>query len=268
MIRLSNYKNKLRIAKWRFKLSFSEGANLPPIIGNTLRGALGKSLCDNFAEAYNEVFKVSGNSSVPNPFVISAPYPGKEIYLSNESLEFAITLFGTACKYEDEIIKAANLMSEGKLSGANLTDMTCEYSGEWTDEGMETFPTYGDILLRFITPTELIRNKAPDYEPDFGTYIDSLFSRISMIMDLYGESEFVIPYSLFANKPYVKAEYNLKRVSINSNNQPINGFTGNIAYRGDITPYLPYIFLGSQIHIGKKTTRSCGEYIFELEGFQ
>ncbi|MDR1766105.1 MAG: CRISPR system precrRNA processing endoribonuclease RAMP protein Cas6 [Lachnospiraceae bacterium] len=40
--------------------------------------------------------------------------------------------------------------------------------------------------------------------------------------------------------------------------EPIEGFVGTVRYSGDVTRYLPYIDLGSQIHIGKKTTRGCG----------
>ncbi|MDR0221894.1 MAG: CRISPR system precrRNA processing endoribonuclease RAMP protein Cas6, partial [Lachnospiraceae bacterium] len=43
-----------------------------------------------------------------------------------------------------------------------------------------------------------------------------------------------------------------------------DGFVGTVSYFGDVTRYLPYIDLGSQIHIGKKTTRACGEYVFEI----
>jgi hypothetical protein len=261
---MSGYVNSLRLVKWRFLLTFAEETNMPPFVGNTIRGALGKSLCDNFPAAYNAVFKVSAGGSIPNPFVISAPYPSKEFYQTGESLEFAVTLFGAACGFADDIIGAAKRMSGGKLSGTNLSNVTCEYSREWSDAGVQTIPPYGDITIHFVTPTELLRGKEPVCEPSFGTLIDSLFGRIAGIVDHYGESAFVLPYSLFADKPLVKAEFDLKQVKISLNKQPINGFTGTARYRGDITPYLPYIDLGSQIHIGKKTTRSCGEYIFEL----
>ena len=102
------------------------------------------------------------------------------------------------------------------------------------------------------------------YEPDFAVLMDSLLGRIAAICDHYGPSEFVIPYALVAKKPYVNAKYDLKRVQINSNSQPVNGFVGKVTFFGDVTRYLPYIDLGSQLHIGKKTTRSCGEYNFTL----
>ena len=110
----------------------------------------------------------------------------------------------------------------------------------------------------------MLSGKQPVLNPDFATFVDRLFWRISAICDNYGESEFVVPYSLIARKPLVRAEYSLEQVSINSNNQPINGFIGKVSYSGDIVRYLPYIDLGSQMHIGKKTTRSCGEYTFEV----
>jgi hypothetical protein len=154
-------------------------------------------------------------------------------------------------------------MCSGKLQGPKFAKANQNYDRAWSEA--ETISLCDALTLTFITPTELLNGGEPNYEPDFGAVMDSLFGRIAAIVDNYGTEEFVIPYSLFANKPLVTAKYDLQIVHIKTNGQPINGFVGTISLRGDITLYLPYIDLGSQIHLGKKTTRSCGEYNFEME---
>jgi hypothetical protein len=256
--------NSIKLLKLRFTLTFTGETHLPPFVGNTLRGALGRALCDNFPVVYEAVFKVAGGESTPNPFTISAPYPGKESYHIGENMDFSLTLFGSACVYEDEIINAAKLMCNGKLSHAKLTATELEYSREWSDAGAESITPCNFLRLQFISPTQILSGKVSVYAPDFGMFIDSLLGRISAITDNYGEKEFTIPYSLIARKPFVRAEYDTKRLLITTNKQPIGGFVGTICYLGDVTRYLPYIDLGSQLHLGKKTTRSCGEYTFEI----
>ena len=36
--------------------------------------------------------------------------------------------------------------------------------------------------------------------------------------------------------------------------EPVDGILGEARYFGDVTRYLPYIDLGTQLHLGKKTT--------------
>jgi hypothetical protein len=186
------------------------------------------------------------------------------VYRKDEKLIFYITLIGSACEYSNEIIDAMNFISNGKLGNTELIKSKCIYARQWSDAYAENIPPCGLVTIDFTSPVELLSSKKPIYEPDFSSFIESLFGRISSLCDNYGEKQFVLPYSLFAFKPQIIAEFDIKKVSINSNNHPINGFIGKIHYSGDITRYLPYIDLGSQIHIGKRTTRSCGEYIFEI----
>jgi hypothetical protein len=252
------------LTKLKCSLLFNRDTRLSEFVGNTIRGALGRSLHDNFQNVYDAVFKVTSTESVPNPYVISVSYPSKRTYHTGETLEFSITLFGVACVYSEEITRAVELMNNDKLANTELTKAEYVYASEWSDSGAESIPYCDTLTLNFVTPTELLSKKIPIYEPDFATLTDSLFGRISAIIDNYSEVEFIIPYSLIGRKPLVEAKYEIERVKINSNNHPINGFIGKIHYYGDVTRYLPYIDLGSQLHLGKKTTRSCGEYYMEM----
>jgi hypothetical protein len=256
--------NTLALTKLHFTLTFTRETRLPQFVGNTIRGALGQALHDDHQEVYDAVFKVADDGSVPNPFAVSAPYPSQGGYAAGETLGFSVTLFGTACGHADEMIEAAESMCKGKLATARLADAECVYSREWSDAYAETIPYCDTLTLDFASPTVLLSSREAVYEPDFPAFIDSLFGRISAVIDNHGENEFVLPYSLIARKPLVRATHDIKRVHINSNNHPIDGFVGRISYHGDVTRYLPYIDLGGQLHLGKKTTRSCGEYTFEI----
>ena len=216
------------------------------------------------SDAYSNVFKVSSDASVPNPYAISAPYPSKGKYTAGDELSFNITLFGNAASYTPEILTAAACMCRGKFQNAICHNRSLVYDTEWSDNGADSIPHCDTLIVQFLSPTEILNNKEPVTELSFSAFIDSLFGRIGGIIDNYTDSQFIIPYSLIADKPFVRAEYDLKSINLETNSQPIQSFIGTIRYYGDVTRYLPYIDLGSQLHICKKTTRSCGEYTYEI----
>ena len=253
--------NSLQLTKYAFSFRFTNTTVLPHFMGNTFRGAFGASLEKIGSPMYNDVFKVTKSESIPNPYVISVPYPGKGKYDIGDSITFYITLVGDACLYEEELVKTVKNMNMGKLENSECIDASIVFSSTWSDKGAESIPLCERLTVRFLSPTEILRKKAPILKPDFYDFIDSVFIRIGGIIDNYTSNLFVLPYSYITAKPFVTAEYDLKTVSL----QTHSGFTGTIRYYGDVTRYLPYIDLCGQIHIGKKTTRSCGEYEFELD---
>ena len=266
--------NSLTIFVINFKVSFCATANvaangatatrLLPFIGNTIRGALGQALYNHDRDTFDAVFKVDNDISAPNAFSLSVPYPSKGSYDAGDAFVFQVRLFGKAGAYSKNIIKAASAMNMGKLANAKIDFMHMDRY-DWADEMQASAPVCEAIKLDFITPTELISGKRPVRTPEFPFFVDILFGRISDICEYYGDREFIIPYALVARKPLISAEYFNKPVEINSNKQPIRGFTGRIHYYGDLTRYAPYFALGSMLNIGKKTTRSCGEYRIALE---
>jgi hypothetical protein len=74
---------------------------------------------------------------------------------------------------------------------------------------------------------------------------------------------FVIPAKFLLRKPFVTTEYHLKEVTIPQKGQPIHGAVGQVIYKGNMTEYIPYVDLCSQLHIGKQATRGCGGFIYE-----
>jgi CRISPR-associated Csx2 family protein len=256
--------NTLRLTKYNFTLRFTADAELPPFVGNTVRGALGSALDKMGSAAYENVFKIEATESMPNPHTISVRYPSASKYKKDDTLPFSVTLFGVACEYGEDIVAAAKQMCRGKLKDCVVADCGLEFDRVWSDAGAENIPPSDSIKINFVTPTEMLSSKEAISELTFETFIDRLFGRISDIIDNYTDGEFVVPYALTYKKPNVSVEYNLEPTRFKTSGQPINGLIGSVRYSGNITRYLPYIDLGSQLHIGKKTTRACGEYIFEI----
>jgi len=256
--------NNLKLTKLTFTLTFTKDTRLPRFIGNTIRGALGQALYTHYPHVFKQIFKVESSISVPNPIIISVLYPSKALYTAGETLSFHITLPGIASTFEDSVIGAASHMLNGKLASTQLTRHQQAYSLEWTDEGAKHLPPCENLMVNFLTPTEILVNGQPPTQLDFSTFIDRVFTRISGAIDNYTQHEFLVPYSLVSNKPHIRAQCNLKPAILQTSNQPILGFIGTVQYSGDLTRYLPYVDLCSQLNVGKKTSRGCGEYSFEI----
>lgn len=256
--------NNLKLTKLEFTLQFTKDTYLSQFIGNTIRGALGQALYKNYPLVYDSILKVESAESIPNPIVISAPYPSKGHYTIGETLSFCITLLGCACDFEQSLVDATQWMCEGKLAYAQLIDCKQIYGIEWSDSGAQHIPACEKLTINFVTPAEIfVRKKLPSLL-DFETFTERIFIRMSGIFDNYSEGEFVIPYNLIYKKPNIQTECDLHVVKFQTNGQPITGLLGQVRYYGDVTRYLPYVDLCSQIHIGKKTSRGCGEYSYEI----
>ena len=116
--------DKLRIAKYRFRLEAVERMGLPRYKGSTLRGGFGavfkrtvcfqkrvKSCADCLLKAncpYAYIFETSPPqeaevlrtySHVPLPFVIEPPLDTKTVYEPGETLDFGLVLVGRAINY-------------------------------------------------------------------------------------------------------------------------------------------------------------------------
>lgn len=107
-----------------------------------------------------------------------------------------------------------------------------------------------EVLVKFRSHLIMKEPEAPK-KLDFSTFMDAVMLRIASIADIYGEQAFVVPYGLLFRKPKVEAI-------------PVKGRHLSVVFRGPIQKYLPYIELGSQLHIGKKSTYGFGEYEYRV----
>ena len=270
--------NSLDITRFDITAEFTEDTVLSSFIGNAFRGAFGESIVRNFCRkahpdctncryymdcAYFRVYKTAENvfgikGTTPNPFVIKLPYTKKRTYEAGERLLFSILLFGNAVRFGNDVLIAINDLYNGKLS--SLRPVCCETSSiTWSDRG-EIIPV-NSLHLRFTTPTRItqtVEESAPDRF--FLPFINALFARISLTIDLYGDNDFTLPCRLIYRKPKVISVCDFRHEIIKQKEFSFNGITGNVHMSGDLAEYMPYIALGQMLHVGRMTTRGCGAY--------
>ena len=290
--------NQLQMIRIDLEAAVLRDVQLPGFLGNTLRGCLGRALlrqncaltapdCEICSKreacVYPNIFKVAQSTAefptMPAPFVIRAPEFGKRQWPAGEALVFSILLFGTAVRRSAEVVRAACAIFEGRFAQTEgafaLENIRDGFTGqniekdlqiaEWSDAGALDILSAQAIKIRFLSPTQIYHAKFVEDKPDFSLFMDSLFARIAAMIDLYGEGQFTLPYGLLVRKPKISARFSTHRVTIpQDHGQRVDGIVGEILYEGDITRYLPYLDLGTQLHIGKKTTRGCGQYEIEV----
>ena len=274
--------NKLDITRIDVASVFVRDTVLSEFIGNTLRGALGESIirrccktqsaictdCRHSQDcALYRVYKTPDNmlgvaGATPNPYIINVPYTKKRDYKEGESISFAVLLVGNARRFEQDILAAIENMYCEKLSA--LRQVSAEKSSiSWNDEG--ELDSVDSVKLQFLTPTHIPQVMAErDRTKFFYPFMDAMFARISLLLDLYGDADFILPYALLYRKPDVKAVCSFESAKIQQEEFNFSGIAGEVSFSGALTKYMPYISLGSIIHIGKMTTRGCGEFRYEI----
>lgn len=291
--------NSLSMVKLRFEIEVIEDVVLPGFLGNTIRGSLGTALFDRYCVksepdcesctyryecAYAVVFKSvncpEGFSTVPNPYVLEVPMGNRRKYYKADSFCFQMLLFGTATVWTLVIIEAMNRAFQGIFADTEgclrLRRVLDQYAGQlvfeegeftsepeikqWCDEYGDRLDDVNEVEIELLSPLRIISQKRVMAKMNFPLFMDSLFSRIAGIIDLYGDSEFVLPYGLLYRKPYVTTKNHLKRITITQEEFSFYGVAGHFFLRGPLEKYLPYIDLGTQLHIGKLTTRGFGQY--------
>lgn len=261
-------------------------------IGNKLRGAIGSAMnklfcdeekvhcknCDNLC-VYGKVFKPIDYhpefTTAPAPFVIEMSEFDKAKIKKGEKLNFSISIFGERVIYWQDILEAVlysftqgdeifnasfeivKVMSEmeRKVIWEKGNILTIPQAVVWSDEELQTVDDYNfdkiKIKISFISPL-LLKNE-PTKEWSFAEFIEAVFYRLGSMIDLYEDNKFYVMYGLLYRKPYIKTEV----ISLKENKL-------ELVMEGDLRKYLPYIDIGSHLHIGKKVTYGFGQYEFEI----
>ena len=247
---------------------------LPKFYGNFVRGALGWKLgeifckqnsvicekgaeCDFVADCvYSSCFKTmfagdNSSGSVPPPFSIE---PMSDNF-------FTVTLFGSACARCGEYMSALSEINKLGNIEIEVIEVSEIYRRDWnygTTRGIT------DIELEFITPTHITIDGKLAEELPFPLFIDNLLSRISHILDIYGEEPFFLEYGIVTRKPYINTKNNLKIVSVKQQGFVKSGVVGKVYFHGELDKYMPYIDLGTQIHVGKLAASGFGVYNLKI----
>ncbi len=294
--------NKLSLLKLVFKGKVTKDISLSAYLGNTIRGSLGRSLVDLYCKnndktacasctntldcAYAMVFQSDGKEEnvpdIPNPFVIKVPGNHKYKYTAGQTIEFSVILCGNATHFAKEIILAVLNIFDHNFAGMKnsiyISNIADGFSNQlifdgtninhifrptfWSDDAAADIGNTSRLLVEFITPVQILRKSKLVTSFNFEIFAENLFSRISSVIDVYGDKEFTIPYSLTYRKPFVTEEQSLKKVTIKQKKQTVEGMVGTVKFTGDLERYFPYVDLGSLLHIGKQTACGFGQFRF------
>lgn len=245
------------------------------------------------------------HQNLPHPIVIKTPLASKTEVPAGEDITFDLLLTGRAQQDVLALINAFYLAGQSGWGNQQAPfllysvhqEVLKEHHPVWTPEdGMQKQPvssivelpsTYNnhpnektkkqvrDITLTFETPLVLMERKKLLKLPEFSSLMKAIFRRTDLLMKAHLDQPLDLDYQqwLKAAETVSAVEwsgrrYNLKRYS-NRQNRPvmINGALPIITYSGEaLHQFMPFLELGSHIHIGKGTVMGLGKYRIKKSG--
>jgi len=241
------------------------------------------------------------STHLPHPYVLEPPLENKCLYLPGEVFSINLILFGKAIDYLPYFLFVMEELGRngiGKGRGRFLLQRVENLSHPSDVQGRTVFEAksrriFGEILIRtfldisnevpsntgqtlilhFLTPCRITyKNRlATPCDFNFLVLMKNLLRRIHLL-GVHGGSGMRIDYeTLLAQAEDVRIEenglcwYDWERYSARQQSRmKFGGFKGKVAFKGEISPFLPYIKWGEYLHIGKETSFGLGKYTMEL----
>ena len=156
---------------------------------------------------------------------------------------------------------AAQLYSGGEVPLLErLTPMQLDLSVREEDATRE-------VMVRFLTPTELKAGEALADRPEFPVLFGRARDRVSTLGALYGEGPLNIDFRAMgeraaavrlthSNLRHIEAH---RRSSRTAQVHPLGGFVGEVKYEGAVGEFLPYLRAAEWTGVGRQTVWGKGD---------
>ncbi|MXV82610.1 CRISPR system precrRNA processing endoribonuclease RAMP protein Cas6 [Candidatus Poribacteria bacterium] len=239
-----------------------------------------------------------GQPFAPHPFVLEPPRIGKSDFAPGDTFTCHLTLIGDAINLLPWIVFAFDQMGKRRIglqdergqcqlekveslpahrSDSRQTIYTAA-SEMLTDDGiilrlddvMQGAPHITDEMeLAFLTPTSIKVNGKWTSHLTFEHLIRNLLRRIRFLNYFHCGEDLdtdIDAHGLIAAAQSVRHTSRLQWLQRGRYSHrakavvPMSGFMGTIRFEGDVTPFLPFIFLGEHLHIGHHTAFGYGQY--------
>ena len=239
-----------------------------------------------------------GYDHIPHPYVFRPPLDGKRVYLRGDTLEFDLILIGRAIpmapyflasflelgeiglgrrrgRYNLEAVFGVQLMTgETELiytEGGGLRD----WDGGMTPDTIQRAAaqlqkqmTDDALGVEFITPTRLISGGRRAESLPFSVLARALLRRVSGLCYFHCHQRLEADFTLLVRRAEAVGHRSIglrwgdwERYSSRQKQRvPMGGLLGRVEYRGEMEPFLPYLLLGTWLHVGKATTFGNGRY--------
>ncbi|HID94564.1 MAG TPA: CRISPR system precrRNA processing endoribonuclease RAMP protein Cas6 [Candidatus Latescibacteria bacterium] len=237
----------------------------------------------------------------PHPFVIEPPAEERKEYRQGDELTFNVVLIGQAIDYLpyfvytfDELGKRGVGRGRGRYHLKEVKDVGEEGEGQVIFIGREKVLQSnfriitGEEILReceghagvrsitfeFLTPTRIRYQGHLVKDVEFHILLRSLLRRISLLSYFHCGAELELDFrGLVERAGQVEVGsreldwYDWERYSKRQDvRMKMGGFVGEVTFVGDLEDFLPFILLGSYIHVGKGTAFGLGKYRIEGRG--
>lgn len=235
-----------------------------------------------------EIMNMNRYEKIPHPFIIEPPEETHQTYKPGDRLSFNLILIGRAIDYLPYFIftfEELGRIGIGRGRGRyRLTKVETDkkahvYSSD--DKTIRSTPPEeliikGDsngpiptITLRFLTPARLSYQRRLVTALEFHILIRNLLRRLNLLH--YFHCERSIPTwdhkELIKEAEKISTEasslrwWDWQRYSSRQDTKmKMGGIIGEITYKGDIGPYIPFLQAGEIIHVGKGTSFGLGRY--------
>ena len=237
--------------------------------------------------------RLSANQDIPRPFVFRPPPDSKTRYGAGESFSFELLLFGKAAKYLAYFVVAFRELTERgfgigrarcKLRSIMIQERSKAWSQLYSDADQcvrraAPSSTVWELMSRathraekitveFVTPTELKCDGHSVPVPEFHHLMKRLRDRISAIGCFYGNASLDIDFIGLGQRAetvrridYQTTWVDRRRLSTRTGQRhSIGGFVGRFQFEGDLSEFMPFIYVGEWIHVGKHAVWGNGQY--------
>jgi CRISPR-associated endoribonuclease Cas6 len=218
--------------------------------------------------------------SVPRPFVLEPPLTRRRFFLKDHPLHLNMVLFGKAIDYLPYFVYCFERMGkegigqdrgryrlESVAAADTMGNKTKIYEREsqqlqnhFARFSLENFSQQllPQVTLTFLTPTTITAGGKPVLELSFEVLLKNILRRYRSLNYFHGDGQkqdYPVNWEATRAIEIVHQDLQVERFKRYSNRQqrpvPLAGFTGNITYRGEIGPFLPWLKTGEYLHIGK-----------------
>lgn len=131
-----------------------------------------------------------------------------------------------------------------------------------------------EVELNFITPLTILIQKNPVEQYDFPLLIENLIRKLQSLLYFHHNKECVEPeqyaelleQAIDIDTSYMKLEKIKENRYSTRQKQNMNliGVKGKIRFTGNISLFLPLLYVGQFTHLGKHTTFGMGQYKLKI----
>ncbi len=231
-------------------------------------------------------------SDYPRPFIIEPPLPAPRLIEKGESFACHLIIMGPALNYLPYFVYAftklgqtglgqsrgryrlknieSALKTDNRIIFDGATQQFCNSPETYSFDTFLNKPSDSDELcLTFQTPTRIKYKNHLTKTLAFDLLMKNLMRRLSLLGHVCNEVPLNPDYHgllKLARTVRLKTSalywYDWRRYSSRQNTaMQLGGFMGTVTFQGDFTPFMPYIRLGSYLHVGKACTFGLGKYI-------